>query len=363
MNNIELIRVRAPEVVIQREIELKEVALAWDACDRARDANKRMLGGTRVLFRRETFGAISDYRTKEEQLKTYRQQLDRQIWRYLLEATELGPLMGSKQRQQFERELEQNIPAATLENIAATFVERMSRADEIFAATVISLFERLRPRFKSNEGFGVESRRARMLTSNDTLRCGGDMTEELNIEVQIMYELEDLEVREECAVLGGVTLFVGTLSITAGAIAHVNEWDVLYASGTLTIIAVLAGARFLERRKTARMARVSLRARREGWEDAIERRVRTESLARQRANDTAHLRAHIKQLSIALAVVAAGYGVQLATDGPSMVTLIAMYVWIGTLIATFFGMLNVIPWAFLTYVWRRREAAWLAKDP
>ncbi len=116
MNNTELMnRVSAPELVTQREIALKEVALAWDACDRARDANKLMLGGTRVLFRQETFGAISDYRTKEELLKTYRQQLDRQIWRYLLEATELGPLMGSKQRQQFERELEQNVPAATLE--------------------------------------------------------------------------------------------------------------------------------------------------------------------------------------------------------------------------------------------------------
>lgn len=187
------------------------------------------------------------------------------------------------------------------------------------------------------------------------------MSEEINIKAQITYELEDLEVLEERAFLGGTALFVGALAATSGTIAYVNGWDVLLMSGTFTVISAVTGAKYLGRRQDAHLARIALRVRREGWDDALERHVRAERLERQRVEDTTNLRAHIKQLTIALTVVAVGYGVQLATKGPSMVTMIAMYVWIGTLIATFFGMLSVIPRALLTYVWRRRETAWLAK--
>ncbi len=158
MQNELMNRVRVPQIVEERARALACVEQAWDTCHEAREATGRMLGGTRVYFERDTFGALSKYDQKERQLETYRTELDRQIWRYLLEATELGPLMGSKQREAFEKGLERDVPHATMENIFATFSELVGRADEIFAQTVADLFSQLQRRFKSHEGFGFGER-------------------------------------------------------------------------------------------------------------------------------------------------------------------------------------------------------------
>lgn len=91
-------------------------------------------------------------------LEAWRRDVDRACWRYLLDATNLGAIMGAKQKAAFDEALEKDPPEFTVENAYATFADKAANADKIFAESVVNAFRVAPKDFKSNDAFKVGAR-------------------------------------------------------------------------------------------------------------------------------------------------------------------------------------------------------------
>jgi hypothetical protein len=88
-------------------------------------------------------------------MKEVQPKLDRKIWRHLVESTGLGGLMDNKARDDFEKQIEENVQPATVDNVVATFMMHSAQAPEIFERGLCNAFSNLRPGFKSNDAFRI----------------------------------------------------------------------------------------------------------------------------------------------------------------------------------------------------------------
>jgi len=84
--------------------------------------------------------------------------IDRDVWRHIMKATNLGSLMDAEAKKQFEDDLTKNPPACTVDNIRATVEGMLGNADGIFRRGLVNAFRTLSREHKSNDGFKIGKR-------------------------------------------------------------------------------------------------------------------------------------------------------------------------------------------------------------
>ncbi len=83
--------------------------------------------------------------------ETFRHEIDRGIWRYLIEASGIRAMMGSKDVKKWNEQLQgENVPEATWETIAATMTALASSVPDLIETTTVSCYERLSRDHKTN---------------------------------------------------------------------------------------------------------------------------------------------------------------------------------------------------------------------
>lgn len=97
-------------------------------------------------------------RDRDTFLKEMRQQLDRDIWNHLIQATDMERLMDHKAREQFRQQLLKEPPEASADNAYATILQLLGSSQEIFRRGVAEAFAGLDRRFKTHDGFSIGSK-------------------------------------------------------------------------------------------------------------------------------------------------------------------------------------------------------------
>jgi hypothetical protein len=95
---------------------------------------------------------------KPDYLELVRKEVDRAVWRHLLESTHLTTLMDTRAREQFYEQVEKEPPPATAENAAATMFALVGDADKIFRRGLVEAFRSLDNSYKSNDAFKIGKR-------------------------------------------------------------------------------------------------------------------------------------------------------------------------------------------------------------
>lgn len=83
--------------------------------------------------------------------KAITRDVDRTLWRTAFDKTGLRNIMDQQAMDQFERQVRDDPPAFTMDNIEATFLEFFQQADEIFARGIYNVFRRLDHKYRTNE--------------------------------------------------------------------------------------------------------------------------------------------------------------------------------------------------------------------
>lgn len=102
-----------------------------------------------------TFSTAKD---RDAFLVECRQQIDRAMWEHLIMSTGIERLMDKQEREAFRQQLAEDPPAATTDNILATFQRLAGDAGLIFQRGLAQAFSRLDRRFRSHDGFKIGSR-------------------------------------------------------------------------------------------------------------------------------------------------------------------------------------------------------------
>jgi len=86
--------------------------------------------------------------------------IDRRLWHQAFDITGFGQLMDRQARKDFERTLEQNPPAFTVENVRSIFLSTAQDADEMFNRGLVNVFRRLSRshRTNTNNAFKINRR-------------------------------------------------------------------------------------------------------------------------------------------------------------------------------------------------------------
>lgn len=87
-----------------------------------------------------------------------RKTVDRAVWSYIIEATDLEKLMDRQAREEFAQSMATDPPAPTVENVRATLGHYMAEAPTILKRGLAKAFASLDRRFRSHDGFKVGSR-------------------------------------------------------------------------------------------------------------------------------------------------------------------------------------------------------------
>ena len=128
------------------------------------------------------------YDVREDSLPTWREvfqdetrkTIDRAVWSYIVEATDLEKLMDHQAREEFRASLASDPPAPTVENVRATLSHYCAEAPTILKRGIAKAFSGLDRRFKSHDGFKIGSRVILdRLFSADGFRCRGGVDEKL----------------------------------------------------------------------------------------------------------------------------------------------------------------------------------------
>jgi hypothetical protein len=94
----------------------------------------------------------------EDYEETVRRMVDRQVWARVIELSNIGTLMDKKAKDEFTKDLMENPPPATEDNIRATVQSLMGQRDLIFKRGVAECFSNLDRRFKSHDGWKIGGR-------------------------------------------------------------------------------------------------------------------------------------------------------------------------------------------------------------
>lgn len=87
----------------------------------------------------------------EESIK----ELDRMYWRQSFDHTGLMQLLDAQSKQKFDRDLDANPPAFTIENVQSSFFALAQNAEKMFVDGVVNVFRRLPGCYKSNDDFKI----------------------------------------------------------------------------------------------------------------------------------------------------------------------------------------------------------------
>lgn len=122
------------------------------------EANKslqRAVPGAHSPIERDDFRWLGDVRQQDELTKSLTTRIDQSVWRHLLKASGLGSLMDRTAREAFEDQVEKNPPAATMDNVCATMLNKAAEADKIFERGLVESFRKLDRAYRTNDSFKV----------------------------------------------------------------------------------------------------------------------------------------------------------------------------------------------------------------
>ncbi|MEM7213015.1 MAG: DUF4942 domain-containing protein [Pseudomonadota bacterium] len=91
-------------------------------------------------------------------LDDYRRRIDAAGWDHVMTITRLRDLMGTKQREEWRKTLEDNPPEFTVENVVSTFESLAGQSDDIFRQSLVDVFEALPRDFRSHDGLAFRRR-------------------------------------------------------------------------------------------------------------------------------------------------------------------------------------------------------------
>jgi hypothetical protein len=96
--------------------------------------------------------------SREDYMATARKITDTDVWSHLIAITDLEKLMDRKAKDEFSRQLQDDPPEVTVDNVFATLEHFMADAGTIFRRGIANCFSSLDRRFKSHDGFKIGSR-------------------------------------------------------------------------------------------------------------------------------------------------------------------------------------------------------------
>jgi hypothetical protein len=185
-------RATIEQIVAHRDRAIGLYGDAIDAIQRADAAIKAAqaeaelaapgLGMDRFAYDRqqeiEAFYSAVKLPNRAQYLRTARQLVDLNVWRWVIQYTDLGRLMDKEAKDKLDQqmryvptrvdpdsrqlitgeEIEAGMPPVTVENIYATLQQFALDAESIFRRGVANVFSGLDRRFKSHDGFKIGSR-------------------------------------------------------------------------------------------------------------------------------------------------------------------------------------------------------------
>lgn len=93
-----------------------------------------------------------------EYMDTARRMVDQDVWSHVIQVTDLDRLMDKEAKDQFQKQLKENPPEATVDNICATLQQFAATAGDVFRRGIANAFSKLDRKFRSHDGFKVGSR-------------------------------------------------------------------------------------------------------------------------------------------------------------------------------------------------------------
>lgn len=87
-----------------------------------------------------------------------RTAVDRNMWRFFIDATPLGSLMDGEERKAFEASLNKSVPEITLDTVFATMARLAGDGDRIFRRGLVNAFRGFYGGYKSHDGFKIGKR-------------------------------------------------------------------------------------------------------------------------------------------------------------------------------------------------------------
>ena len=87
-----------------------------------------------------------------------RQAVDRDMWRAFINGTALGSLMDKKERDIFDKSINENPPEATPETVFATMARLAGDGEKIFRRGLVEVFRPLSRDYQSHDGFKIGDR-------------------------------------------------------------------------------------------------------------------------------------------------------------------------------------------------------------
>lgn len=150
-----------PKQTIANVVAARDRALALytQASELIAEANEaaRMASlstGHSFTIARHTLGSLGRPLFIEEMQK----ELDAYVWRNLILSSSLGDLFTVKTRREFNNQLDDAPPEVTVESVTATALRLSADSGRMFTESVQALFQELRPRYKSHDGFSFGDR-------------------------------------------------------------------------------------------------------------------------------------------------------------------------------------------------------------
>ncbi|MEQ1526468.1 MAG: DUF4942 domain-containing protein [Gallionella sp.] len=78
-------------------------------------------------------------------------ELDRMYWRQSFDHTGLMQLLDAQSKKKFDRDLQENPPEFTIENVQSSFIDLSQNAEKMFEDGVVNVFRRLSNRYLTND--------------------------------------------------------------------------------------------------------------------------------------------------------------------------------------------------------------------
>lgn len=176
-------RATVSAIVAQRDRALALYADAHDAIQAASDAVMAARSAaiqaapgqdTRYNYlsreERSTFLRTITVPERSEYLSDARRLTDTDVWAKIISFTDIERLMDKTAKDDFTRQLREDPPEVTEENVYATLQQLAMDADLIFQRGIAEVFSNLDRRFRSHDGFKIGSR---VILSNALNEWGG----------------------------------------------------------------------------------------------------------------------------------------------------------------------------------------------
>jgi len=157
-------------IVRRRNVALTRFEDAYRALSTARDAMNAANAAMREAApktnsynyasrdERQSFLCQLDVADADDYRQAARRLTDIAVWSHVIEMTELETLMDKEAKDELRRDLHDNPPEVTVDNVYATLQRFMEDADTIWRRGIANAFSKLDRRFRSHDGWKIGHR-------------------------------------------------------------------------------------------------------------------------------------------------------------------------------------------------------------